>query len=83
MAVFHKSNRGTIKQKLYWGKCTLYLGHVMSEMKKTFSIPEETETRVWSKFMENSKPEIFSNLDQTVLDAGLYQGQVLTVVVIS
>lgn len=54
----------------------LCLGHVMSEMKKTFSIPEETETRLWSKFINNSK-EILSNLDQTVQDTGIFPvGQV-------
>ena len=47
----------------------------MSEMKKAFNIAEETETRVWNKYMSNSC-ELLSNVEQTVQDAGLYQGQV-------
>ena len=53
----------------------LLLGSVMSAMKKAFNIPEDTETRVWNKFMTNSC-ELLTNLEQTVQDAGLYQGQV-------
>lgn len=52
-----------------------YLGHVMSEMKKVFDITEDTETRLWNKYMSNSC-ELLPNTEQTVQDAGLYQGQV-------
>lgn len=52
-----------------------YLGHVMSEMKKVFNITEDTETRLWNKYMSNSS-ELLPNMEQTVQDAGLYQGQV-------
>ena len=52
-----------------------YLGHVMSEMKKVFNITEDTETRLWNKYMSNSC-ELLPNMEQTVQDAGLYQGQV-------
>ena len=52
-----------------------YLGHVMSEMKKVFNITEDTETRLWNKYLSNSC-ELLPNMEQTVQDAGLYQGQV-------
>lgn len=47
----------------------------MSEMKKVFNITEDTETRLWNKYMSNSS-ELLPNMEQTVQDAGLYQGQV-------
>lgn len=52
-----------------------YLGHVMSEMKKVFNITEDTETRLWNKYMSNSC-ELLPNMEQTVQDVGVYQGQV-------
>ena len=52
-----------------------YLGHVMSEMKEVFNITEDTETRLWNKYMSNSC-ELLPNMEQTVQDAGLYLGQV-------
>lgn len=54
------------------------IGHVMSELKKVFSIPEETETRLWIKYISHSC-ELLSNMEQTVQDASLYQGQVLVI----
>ena len=47
----------------------------MSEMKKVFNMSEDTDTRLWNKYMTNSC-ELLANLEQTVQDAGLYQGQV-------
>lgn len=47
----------------------------MSEMKKVFNITEDTETRLWNKYMSNSC-ELLPNMEQTVKDVGLYQGQV-------
>lgn len=47
----------------------------MSEMKKVFNITEDTETRLWNKYMSNSC-ELLANMEQTVQDVGLYQGQV-------
>ena len=44
-------------------------------MKEIFEIPAEAETRLWNKYMSSSY-ELLSNLEQTVQDAGLYQGQV-------
>lgn len=54
------------------------VGQVVSEMKKVFNIPEDAETRVWNKYM-SSTYELLSNLEFTVQDAGLYQGQVLII----
>ena len=54
----------------------------MSEMKKTFNITDETETRVWNKYMSNSC-ELLTNLEQTVQDAGLYRGQVRKTIIVS
>ena len=47
----------------------------MSETKKVFNIAEDIETRLWNKYMSNSC-ELLPNMEQTVQDAGLYQGQV-------
>lgn len=47
----------------------------MSEMRRVFNISEEVETRVWTKYMSNAY-DLLSNLEYTVQDAGLYQGQV-------
>lgn len=47
----------------------------MSEMKKVFNITEDTETRLWNKYMSNSC-ELLPNMEQTVQDVGVYQGQV-------
>lgn len=47
----------------------------MSEMRRVFNIAEEVETRVWTKYMSNAY-DLLSNLEYTVQDAGLYQGQV-------
>ena len=47
----------------------------MAEMRKAFNVTEEAETRVWTKFMSNTY-ELVSNLEYTIQDAGLYQGQV-------
>ena len=44
-------------------------------MKDVFRIPVETETKLWNKYMSN-KYELLGNMEQTVQDAGLYQGQV-------
>ena len=44
-------------------------------MKDVFRIPVETETKLWNKYMCNEY-ELLGNMEQTVEDAGLYQGQV-------
>ena len=44
-------------------------------MKNVFKIAEDTETRLWNKYMSNAY-ELLANMEQTVNDAGLYQGQV-------
>lgn len=52
-----------------------FLGHVRSEMKIVFKIAEDTETRLWVKYMTN-RSELLANMEQPVLEAGLYHGQV-------
>ena len=44
-------------------------------MRKLFDIGEERETRIWNKYMSNTY-EHLSKKENTVQDAGLYQGQV-------
>nr|XP_012626716.1 ubiquitin carboxyl-terminal hydrolase 4 isoform X2 [Microcebus murinus] len=51
---------------------------IEKEMRKLFNIPEERETRLWNKYMSNTYEQL-SKLDNTVQDAGLYQGQVLVI----
>ncbi|KAK9976730.1 hypothetical protein ABG768_021935 [Culter alburnus] len=45
------------------------------EMRKLFSIPDEKETRLWNKYM-NNRFEPLNKLNSTVSDAGLFDGQV-------
>ncbi|KAL0599870.1 Ubiquitin carboxyl-terminal hydrolase 4 [Plecturocebus cupreus] len=47
---------------------------IEKEMRKLFNIPAERETRLWNKYMSNTYEQL-SKLDNTVQDAGLYQGQ--------
>ena len=57
-------------------KSVCNLGHVASEMRKIFSIPSDVETRVWAKYMGKSHDLLSSNREYTVMDTGLYHGQV-------
>ncbi|KAF4023911.1 hypothetical protein G4228_015832 [Cervus hanglu yarkandensis] len=50
---------------------------IEKEMRKLFNIPAERETRLWNKYMSNTYEQL-SKLDNTVQDAGLYQGQCLS-----
>jgi len=54
------------------------IGHVMSEMKKVFNIPQDTETRVWKKFISHSW-ELLTKLEQMVREACPLPGQVLLI----
>ncbi|XP_016048216.1 ubiquitin carboxyl-terminal hydrolase 4 isoform X2 [Erinaceus europaeus] len=51
---------------------------IEKEMRKLFNIPAERKTRLWNKYMSNTYEQL-SKLDNTVQDAGLYQGQVLVI----
>ncbi|KAM4864113.1 ubiquitin carboxyl-terminal hydrolase 4 isoform X2 [Urocitellus parryii] len=51
---------------------------IEKEMRKLFNIPAERETRLWNKYMSNTYEQL-SKLDNTIQDAGLYQGQVLVI----
>ncbi|XP_004625148.1 ubiquitin carboxyl-terminal hydrolase 4 isoform X2 [Octodon degus] len=51
---------------------------IEKEMRKLFNIPADRETRLWNKYMSNTYEQL-SKLDNTIQDAGLYQGQVLII----
>ncbi|XP_072175057.1 ubiquitin carboxyl-terminal hydrolase 4-like [Diadema setosum] len=51
---------------------------IENEMRKLFNIEEEKETRIWNKYMSNTYEQL-SKRENTVQDAGLYQGQVLVI----
>ena len=44
-------------------------------MRRVFSIEEKKEVRLWNRYMSNTY-EHLSKMDNTLQDAGLYQGQV-------
>lgn len=50
---------------------------IEKEMRKLFSIPDAKETRLWNRYMSNTF-EPLNKPDSTIQDAGLYQGQVGT-----
>ncbi|KAM7367006.1 hypothetical protein PAMP_014935 [Pampus punctatissimus] len=50
---------------------------IEKEMRKLFSIPDEKETRLWNRYMSNTF-EPLNKPDNTIQDAGLYQGQCLS-----
>lgn len=54
------------------------LATIRKEKQKLFNIPSEHEMRLWNKYMSNTY-EPLSKLDSTILEAGLYQGQVLVI----
>ncbi|XP_064607278.1 ubiquitin carboxyl-terminal hydrolase 15-like isoform X2 [Liolophura sinensis] len=47
-------------------------------MRKLFEIPNEKEVRLWNRYMSNTY-EHLSKPDNTLQDAGLYQGQVIVI----
>ncbi|XP_067908180.1 ubiquitin carboxyl-terminal hydrolase 4 isoform X2 [Heterodontus francisci] len=51
---------------------------IEKEMRKLFDIPVEKETRLWNRYMTNTYEQL-NKPDNTVQDAGLYQGQVLVI----
>uniref|UniRef100_A0A8C5LFH4 Ubiquitin carboxyl-terminal hydrolase 15 n=1 Tax=Jaculus jaculus TaxID=51337 RepID=A0A8C5LFH4_JACJA len=51
---------------------------IEKEIRKIFNIPDEKETRLWNNYMSNTF-EPLSKPDNTIQDAGLYQGQVLVI----
>lgn len=53
----------------------LSLATIEKKMRKLFNIPAERETRLWNKYTSNTYEQL-SKLDNTIQDAGLYQGQV-------
>ena len=55
--------------------CSYDTDDILTVMKERYSIPDTTEYRLWQRYMTNS-PELLTNLQQTVNDAGIYGGQV-------
>ncbi|XP_040263063.1 ubiquitin carboxyl-terminal hydrolase 4 isoform X2 [Bufo bufo] len=51
---------------------------IEKEMRSVFSIPANKETRLWNKYMTNTFEQL-TKPDNTVQDAGLYQGQILVI----
>ncbi|XP_073476091.1 ubiquitin carboxyl-terminal hydrolase 15 isoform X5 [Aquarana catesbeiana] len=51
---------------------------IEKEMRRTFSIPDDKETRLWNKYMSNTF-EPLHKPESTIQDAGLYQGQMLVI----
>ncbi|XP_053552279.1 ubiquitin carboxyl-terminal hydrolase 4-like, partial [Bombina bombina] len=47
---------------------------IEKEMRTLFNIPAEKETRLWNRYMTNTYEQL-TKMDNTVQDAGLYQGQ--------
>lgn len=47
----------------------------MSEMRKIFSITNDVETRVWTKYVKSSY-ELLSDMGVTAENASIYNGQV-------
>lgn len=60
----------------------LNLDTIEKEIRKIFNIPDEKETRLWNKYMSNTF-EPLNKPDSTIQDAGLYQGQVLSCIIVS
>jgi hypothetical protein len=59
--------------KLYFN--FLFTEDLEKEMRKTFEISDETEVRLWYKYMSNTY-EHLSKKESTLQDAALYSGQV-------
>lgn len=51
---------------------------IEKEMRNIFNIPVNKETRLWNKYMTNTFEQL-TKPDNTVQDAGLYQGQILVI----
>ncbi|XP_038628171.1 ubiquitin carboxyl-terminal hydrolase 4 isoform X1 [Tachyglossus aculeatus] len=51
---------------------------IEKEMRRLFNIPNDKETRLWNKYMSNTYEQL-NKPDNTIQDAGLYQGQVLVI----
>ncbi|KAM4722665.1 ubiquitin carboxyl-terminal hydrolase 4 [Rhinophrynus dorsalis] len=51
---------------------------IEKEMRNIFNIPADKETRVWNRYMTNTYEQL-TKPDNTVQDAGLYQGQILVI----
>ena len=57
------------------------IGNVIEKIRELFNLSKTTECRLWKCYMTNSY-ELLTNLTQTLLDAGIYGGQVLWLITI-
>ena len=57
--------------------CIYFIETLHEKMIELFEISNDEETRLWQRYMTNSY-ELLTNQNQTVSDAGIYGGQVLT-----
>ena len=53
----------------------IFLAEVLVEAKKALNIPEDVETRLWHKYMQNTY-EIIIKMDTTLQDHTITSGQV-------
>lgn len=47
-------------------------------MREKFDIPYDVEVRLWNKYMSNTY-ELLNKREQTLLEAGLYNGQTVII----
>lgn len=47
-------------------------------MREKFDIPDDVEVRLWNKYMSNTY-ELLNKREQTLLEAGLYSGQIVII----
>lgn len=47
-------------------------------MREKFDIPYDVEVRLWNKYMSNTY-ELLNKREQTLLEAGLYNGQIVII----
>jgi len=70
------SENASTAMNLIWNCGRLWLiENIEKEMRKVFQVDDSKEVRLWNKYMSNTY-EHLGKPDNTVQDAGLFQGQV-------
>ena len=60
----------------FYDECLLsFTEHIEKDMRELFEVSDDKEVRLWNKYMSNTYEQL-NKPDNTVQDAGLYQGQV-------
>ena len=54
------------------------IGTIDKEMRKLFSIPEDAETRLWTKYSQSTYEQL-TKMESTVQDVGIYSSQVILI----